>query len=208
MLGKYAPGHSLSQEGERLAREAGLLELLCQAHQYQAMLFYFQEDYAFSSRAFHMVLDAANRLDDWYYWGCGFWGIGKNLMIQEHYRTAIPWLEDSLNLFEPAGARLWVAVIWGELAVCHLGLGDDQKALDLFESALKVEAEAETVGSYQVHLANIGNVYLHRGDYYRRALALAREIEDPISIRRWSYNIRLAYARLFRAVDRLDSRKA
>jgi hypothetical protein len=45
-------------------------------------------------------------------------------------------------------------------------------------------------------------------DYYRRALSLAREIKDPVSIEKWSYNIRLAYARLRQAVDQLDSKTA
>jgi tetratricopeptide (TPR) repeat protein len=105
-----------------------------------------------------------------------------------------------------------MATVWSEMAVCHLGLGDDQKALALFEDALRVNSEAGTVHNYLVVLANIGNVYLHRGDhltaidYYRRALELAREIKDPVNIRKWSYNIRLAYARLRQSVDRLSSR--
>jgi len=45
-------------------------------------------------------------------------------------------------------------------------------------------------------------------DYFRRALELAREIKDPVSIRKWSGNIRLAYARLRESVDRLDSKTA
>jgi hypothetical protein len=53
---------------------------------------------------------------------------------------------------------------------------------------------------------------VHRGnhltaiDYYRKALDLAQEIRYPVSIERWSYNIRLAYARLRQAVDQLDSK--
>ena len=78
--------------------------------------------------------------------------------------------------------------------------------------ALKIEAEAGTIGNYQVGLANIGNVYFQRGDhltaisYYRRALELAREIKDRVSIEKWSHNIRVAYAKLCNAVDLLDSR--
>jgi tetratricopeptide (TPR) repeat protein len=61
--------------------------------------------------------------------------------------------------------------------------------------------------SYQVDLANIGNVYLHRRDYftalsyYQRAVSLAREIKDPVSVKRWTYDISLAYARIKAAVD-------
>jgi tetratricopeptide (TPR) repeat protein len=67
---------------------------------------------------------------------------------------------------------------------------------------LAVQKDAGRVQNYLVALANIGNVYFHRKyylkaiDYYREALALARKINDPISIQKWSYNIQLAYARL------------
>ena len=56
-------------------------------------------------------------------------------------------------------------------------------------------------------LANIGNLYFHSCDhfaaisYYRRALDLARQIKDPVSIKKWTYNINLAYARIRATVD-------
>jgi len=107
-----------------------------------------------------------------------------------------------------------MADVWGELAVRKVDLGDHPKALELFESALRLEIEAGTLQNYLVHPANIGNVYLHRGDHlaatedYRRALELAREIKGPVGIQMRSYNLRLAYARLRQSVDRLDSRTA
>lgn len=61
---------------------------------------------------------------------------------------------------------------------------------------------------------SIENVYLHRGDHstaidcYRRALELAREINDPVNIRKWSHNLRLANVRLRQSVDRLDSSRS
>jgi len=95
-----------------------------------------------------------------------------------------------------------------------LSLGDDRKSLELLENTLRAHGEAGRVQNYLVALANNGNVYLHKGncltaiDYFRRALELAREIKDPVSIRKWSGNIRLAYARLRESVDRLDSKTA
>jgi tetratricopeptide (TPR) repeat protein len=87
-------------------------------------------------------------------------------------------------------------------------MGDDQDALDLFGKAEKINYEAGFVHNYRVVLANIGNVYLHRRDhftaisYYQRALALARQTKDRVSIKKWTYNINLAYARMREAVDR------
>lgn len=144
----------------------------------------------------------SEELGGWYFRANGLWGVGKNLMIRNQFKEAILWLEESLSIFEEAGARVPVAIVWSELAVCHLGLGDDKKSLELLEQALVVQKEAGRVQNHLVVLANIGNVYLHRGDclraidYYREALALAREINDPVSIQKWTYNLRLAYARL------------
>jgi tetratricopeptide (TPR) repeat protein len=213
-LGKYAQSTALLREGEQMARVTGLLELKCEVHQCQAMLLYLQQDYAGSDRLYRAILDVSEQIGGWYFRANALWGIGKNLMIQKQFQSALSWLEDSLALFESVGARLSIATVWSEMAVCKLGLGDDRKALELLEGALRIDSEADTVQNYQVGLANIGNVYLHRGDhlraveYYRRALELAREIEDPVSIQKWSYNIRLAYARLRQSVDQLDSRTA
>jgi len=105
-------------------------------------------------------------------------------------------------------------MVWGELAVCYLGLGDDEKAMELFRKAERVDYECGVAHNYQVSLANIGNVHLHRRDYftaidyYQRALALARQIKDPVSVKKWTRNINLAYARIRLAVDTTNPRGA
>jgi len=93
-------------------------------------------------------------------------------MIQGHYQEGLPWLQESLGIFESAGARLSIAMAWSELAVCHLGLGDDEKTMELFRKAERVNYEAGVIHNYQVVLANIGNVYLHRRDYFNGDLVL------------------------------------
>jgi tetratricopeptide (TPR) repeat protein len=202
LLGKYSEAQALMSEAERAAGAAGLMELRCEVHQCQAMVLYLQQDYGPSEELYRKILETSQPIGGWYFRANGLWGIGKNLMIQKRYQEAMPWLEESLSIFELAGARTSMAIVWSELAVCHLGLGDDKKSLELLERALAIQEEAGRVQNYLVALANIGNIYLHRGDhlraisYYREALALAREIKDPISIRKWSHNLRLAYTRL------------
>lgn len=86
--------------------------------------------------------------------------------------------------------------------------------MELFRTAERVNYEVDVVHNYQVVLANIGNVYLHRRDhftaisYYSRALALAREIKDPVSVKKWTRNINLAYARVKLSVDQQKPRTA
>lgn len=117
-------------------------------------------------------------------------------------------------MFEGAGARLSTATVCGELGVCRLGLGDDAKALDLFQRSAQVDRESGAIHNYQVALANIGSVYLQRRDYltalsyYQKALVLAREIKDPVSVKKWTYNIRLAYAQIQSVVDEQHPRTA
>jgi hypothetical protein len=59
---------------------------------------------ASSDRLFREALELTAVLKGWYFRGYALWGIGKNLMIQEHHQEAMPWLEDSLKIFEDAGA--------------------------------------------------------------------------------------------------------
>jgi tetratricopeptide (TPR) repeat protein len=211
-LGRYGPSHRLFGEAEAIARDAGLLELQGDIYLSRAFICFRQKDYVSSDRLFRAALDLAEKVGGWYLRGHALWGIGKNLMIQEHHTEATPWLEESLGIFENAGARLSIAMAWSELAVCYLGLGEDEKAMKLFRQAERVNYESGVVHNYQVVLANIGNVYLHRRDhftaisYYQRALALAREIKDPVSIKKWTRNINLAYARIRQSVDHTNPR--
>ncbi|HZW95440.1 MAG TPA: tetratricopeptide repeat protein [Candidatus Eremiobacteraceae bacterium] len=206
-LGRHEPAHRLLGEAEEMARQGDLITLVGDVCLSRAFIFFRQKDYAASDLLFHSVLDIAVQIGGWYYRGHALWGIGKNLMIQEHYVEAMTWLNEALAIFEDVGARSWIATVWSEMAVCYLGLGDDARAMELLCWAEKVDHEAGAVHNYQVVLANIGNVYLYRRDhftaisYYQRALALAREIKDPVSIKKWTRNINLAYARIRLAVD-------
>jgi tetratricopeptide (TPR) repeat protein len=214
LLGRYQRSHMLLAEAEEKAGRACLLELLCEVYQRQAMILFRQRDYASSDRIFRAILRLGDEVGGWYFRGNALWGIGKNLMIQEHYRDAMPWLQESLEVFEGVNARLLVATVWSELAVCHLGLGDDDKALGLFHKSAQREIDAGAIHNYQVTLANIGNVYLHRRDYltaisyYRQAVTFAREIGDPLSIKKWTYNINLAYAKIRQSVDEQHPKRA
>lgn len=214
LMARFGPAHRLLSDAESMSSQSGLIEVQAEVWLRQAMLSFLQKDYVASEHNYRLVLGRSGELGGWYFRAMALWGIGKNLMIQRQYKEATPWLEESLEIFGDVGARLSLATVWGELAVCHLGLGDDTKALELFESAVEVEWESGAIHNYQVGLANIGNVYLHRRDYltalsyYQKALALAREIKDPVSVKKWTYNIRLAYARIRSAVDEQYPRTA
>ena len=207
LLGRYKASHQILKEAEELARGSNLIEPLTEVYQCQAMICFLQQNYTESDRIFRIILDLSHQIGGWYFRGSALWGIGKNLMIQRSYEEAIPWLQESLAVFDDANVELSMALVWGELAVCHLGLGRDQQALDLLWQAKAVQQKNGTVANYQIVLGNIGNVHLHRKEYptaisyYQRALSIAREIKDPVSIHKWTYNTSLALMRMRATVD-------
>lgn len=206
-LGRFVPALHLLQEAEAMAHDARMFEALADAYLSRAFIYFLQKDYVSSERLYRATLSIGEKLEGWYLRGNALWGIGKNLMIQRHYEEALPWLDQALSIFEAAGARLDTAMVWSELGVCRLGVGQDELAMELFRKAEAVNKEAGFIHNYQVFLANIGNVYLHRRDYltalayYQRAVSLARQINDPVSVKKWTYNINLAYARIRAQVD-------
>ncbi len=214
LMARYEQAWRLLNEGQALACKTGVVALQAEVCLRQAMIFFLQKDFVASSQKYRCVLSLSDQLGGWYFRATALWGIGKNLMIQLHYEEATPWLEESLKIFESAGARLSIATVWSELGVCYLGRGDDTKALELFQKSAQVNQESGAIHNYQVALANTGNVYLRRRDYltalsyYQKALTLAREIKDPVSVTKWTYNIRLAYARIRAAVDEQHPRTA
>jgi tetratricopeptide (TPR) repeat protein len=213
MLGKYLPSDQLLDEAERMAKDAGLLEQLCEVWHFQAWFLYVRYRFEPSDRIFREILRTSEQLGDWYFRAIGLWGIGKNLMMRGHIsndalllREALSLFEESHSLFAAAGRDLFA---FGDMAVCYLDLGDDQKSLELLEKVLPACAEAGWIHGYQVTIANIGNVYRIRGDYlraieyYRKAVELSREINDPVSIQKWTHNIHLSYTLLRQSVEKL-----
>jgi len=194
LLGRFRAAHQLLKDAEAIAVDASLIEPLAEVHQCQAMIYFLEQNYAESDRVFRVGSRTLATNRGWYFFGSALWGIGKNLMIQTHYDQALPWLQQALAVIESAGAKTFAAVVWEEMAVCELGLGNDVASLDLLRRAEAVQLEARAPANYQVVLANIGNVYLYRHE-------IAREIKDPVSIYKWTYNTNLALIRMREAID-------
>jgi tetratricopeptide (TPR) repeat protein len=129
-------------------------------------------------------------------------GPAKNLMYQGEYVKAIARFEEALVIFEELAAAFYAATVRGELGTCCLHLGETTKALELLEGSAETFLTNGSVSNYQVSLADIGSVYLARGEYvtaisyYRRALELARQLGDQLSISKWLRNLYQAYSLL------------
>jgi tetratricopeptide (TPR) repeat protein len=207
LLGRYGECNQLLELARCSTIDANLTELHCEVLLRQGMIHYVRREFANSDRSYRDALNLCKALKsdeggDWYLESTALAGVGKNLMIQDHFAEAIPWFEKSLAISEKAHARYSAARLWNELAMCHLGLGDSAKALALLREAERVTWEIQAVPAYQVCLADIGNVFFHRGDYvqamsyYTRALTFAHQIKDPVSVTKWTHNMNLAYQKM------------
>jgi len=122
-------------------------------------------------------------------------------MIQRQYSEAVPWLQRALAIVENKRAKYAMARLWADIAVCELGMGNHAKALELLQDAERVNLELGALPNFQVCVANIGNIHYATGNYlkaiahYQRALKIAQEIKDPVSIQKWSHNIGFAFSK-------------
>jgi tetratricopeptide (TPR) repeat protein len=201
-IGRYEAAHALLREAEASAIRAELPEVQAEITLRRAMLAYVQRDFDGSERLYRSVANIYGDRFGWYLLCIARAGVGKSLMARREFREALPWLEEAVSTAEAAGSKYLTAVFSGEAGICYLGLGDPDRALRIYVVADGIFADLGTRHAYQVNLADMGNVYLHKGEYvtaislYQRALAIAKEIDAPESVEKWSCNIRLAYAKL------------
>lgn len=139
-------------------------------------------------------------------------GIGKNAMIRGQYEEAIGWYEQALAIFETASMPMLVATMWSEIGWCRFKLGEDEAALRYFRLAESFLCESGAVTNYQICLGNIGNVFLRKSDYpaaityYQRALALAKQIKDPVSSAKWLGNLATVFVRMGKPAEAANYR--
>jgi tetratricopeptide (TPR) repeat protein len=212
LLGHYGAADGLLTEADALAASGGCLELQGELTARRAMIAYLQKDYYTSERLYKSVFDTYGEQFGWYLHCIARGGVGKSLMARREFQEALPWLEGAVTTAKAVGAKLLVAGFSGEAAICYMGLGDPDRALKIHMEADKVLAALGARHAYQVNLADMGTIFLQKGEFltaishYQRALAIAREINDPVSIEKWSFNLRLSYAKLSRSMNpELDS---
>lgn len=201
-LGRYDAAHTLLNEAQASASGAGLPEVQAEITVRRAMLAYLQKDFNSSEQLYKSVVDLYGDRFGWYLHCIASGGVGKSLMARREFRNALPWLEGAVSMAEAVDSKYLLALHSGEAGICYLGLGDPDRALQIHIAAGKALADLGARHAYQVNLADMGNVYLQKGEYataiwhYQRALAIAKEINAPASVEKWSHNIKLAYEKL------------
>ena len=204
ILGRYDFADKLLKCAKTLADSAALLELQGEIKVRQAMVAYFRKDYRTSESLYRSVAETQRDKHGWYLFTIARGGVGKSLMAQKRYQDALPWLEQAHDTANSVNARYRASLIAGEMAICYLGLGDSEKALQIHMAEAKFLSNLGALHAFQICLCDIGNVYFYRGDYltalsyYHRALEIAEEIKASAAIEKCRGNIQLAHERLRR----------
>jgi tetratricopeptide (TPR) repeat protein len=201
-IGNYVLAKATLDRVESLAEAGGNRGILSDIHLGKMTLFFYLADYDQMENSARCALLAAgeDRSALTEAWAAS--GIGKSFMVRSHFREAIKWYESAHAIFLRENLPFDAAQMRSELGCCYHGIGDDQKALECFSESLKACLDADAAPGCQINLANIGNIYLGRGEYaaaiskYQEALEIARKLGDTISVSKWLRNLALTYSQM------------
>jgi tetratricopeptide (TPR) repeat protein len=118
--------------------------------------------------------------------------LGYIALNAHRYEEAISWFEGVHRLSRSPGNE---EKALGNLALCYLGLGDADRALDLFQRAEPLALAAGQQYDAMIWLGQSGNIFFQRGDYstaadrFRRALALSESLGGTSFTPAWAYNL-------------------
>jgi len=199
-IGNYLQARDVLQEAADLADETGQLSLRCEVEINQMTLAFYMADHEGMERRARSALSLSLQHGLPLVEARACSGIGKSFMLKGEFAEAITWYERSRGRFVDAGLSFEADGILSELGCCYYGLKEDDRALQYYEQALQSSLEARAMPTYQIDLANIGNIYLRRGEFsaailnYQKAVEIARELGDWISVAKWLGNLAHAYS--------------
>lgn len=198
--GRFAEALTILTDAEKKARDCAD-EILPDVRLRKAMVYFFANNLNASEKLYRLVLDETKRTGDEDTRILALAGIGKNHMARGKFQPAIEWFSEALEAASNSGQTYLAATMKSELGWCFYNLDENDRALELFRAAESVFGASGARHNYGIALANIGNVYFKQGqypaaiDYYQRALEIAREINDKVSIAKWLKNLSVVYSR-------------
>lgn len=201
-LARYAECWTLLYKAEKGSQELGTRQLRGEVLWRRGMISIFARQHESAESNLTGAMEIARSQKDRHLEALVTAGLAKNLMYQRAYVRAISQFEDALKIFVELGAGFYSATVGGELGTCYLHLGETAKALELLEGSAAAFQANGSMSNYQVSLADIGGVYFARGQYvkaisyYQRAMELARQLGDRLSVSKWLRNLADAYVRL------------
>jgi CHAT domain-containing protein len=166
-----------------------------QGQPHQAQLFSHQE--VALTRKFGQLFEEANALMN----------LAVSCLQEEHYDEAIDWLNASNRVAAPLGAEDIQLTNTGNLGWANYGLGDRERALELFRDAERGAARLGDTESATNWLTTSGYVYQDTEQWqraeeaYRQALAMAARTENRDKV----INSLESLAHISIELNRLDS---
>jgi CHAT domain-containing protein len=145
---------------------------------------FFQLDNALAGTYLHKALPLARRYSHSYIEAEVLGALGHLYTRLEHYDEAIDWLNQSLSLAASLHAPALQTVALVNLGLSYLDLGDLEKAIPLFEQAEKYAGKMGLKIARAAALLDLGNIYrtqrdyVKARDYFARALAINKELND------------------------------
>jgi len=122
--------------------------------------------------------------------------IGRVNYFQGDYIGALPYWQQSLNIFRSIGDKKGIANMLSNLGVVNFNEGDDEKAIEYYLEALRISEEIGDKLRTATVLVNIGAVYFNKKathdralQYYLKALPLSEELGDNDAIGTSAVNI-------------------
>jgi CHAT domain-containing protein len=191
----FEAANGLFEEALRLAAETEVPALRAEVHVARTSFLIARRDWTLAEASARDALEHAKRSGDAYLEAAAFGNLGTLRLFNARFDEAIPWYEESIAASEKHGFRRFTAITQHNLGICYKRLGDYDKALQLLSQAEGVQAEMGDVVSQEKCLGDIGNIHLMRGDpgtaisYYRKALALARQLQAPDDVALWQNNV-------------------
>lgn len=210
-LSEYARASKLLQEAHRLAEASRSPLLVAETELRQAPLLQRESRFDEADATLRHALELATRAGDSYVQTLVTGNLGF-LFLNGLFRydEAIYWFEKTLALSEGSGAPALTAQTLGNVGECYYQLGDFEKALANFAEAESRFARVGNTRWQAVYLGDSGNIFFESGDFpaaidrYRRALEMARRIDDKSHTIDWLTSL----ARANIGINKLDTAEA
>jgi CHAT domain-containing protein/Tfp pilus assembly protein PilF len=148
----------------------------------------------------HKTYNKAMDLGDPYYQMIVQNNFGFSRLQEFRYDEAIPWYTEAIAAAERSGVTRVQGTALNSLGICYYRIGDFDKARELQNRAAEIQSRAGLRPSLQMTLGEIGNTHMLQGNpneaivYYRKALAIARDVQHQRGLALWSANLARAYA--------------
>jgi CHAT domain-containing protein/Tfp pilus assembly protein PilF len=145
--------------------------------------------------SYHAALRHAEERNDLYWRTVILNNLGMTRVRQLRWDEAMPYLVRAHSGFESMDAKLYAAIALGNIALSAGRLGDFERASSAFAEAITAQERENAKPYLQATLGEFGNLYALQEEhaeaipFYRRALAIALEIEETRDASKWAGNL-------------------